>query len=554
MIAEILCTVAGPEAPVRRLPDRIEAAGNMSTLPLVWVIFFFGRARTIQKPSGQRVRQLGWFDRFTRWWRSDAPETVPQRRIVVVSDLHLGEEVGGGDAPYVELIEALNHSFSTFIDHLTASSDPVTLVIDGDCIDFLRTTVQPNPIEARLLNTRPLSAREARLGLDSSRTHAVWKLSQVVGFHRPIFQAMARFVDASHHLVIIRGNHDIELYWPEVRTGIVEVLASMTETSSEEIADRIRFEPWFHYQPGLAYIEHGHQYDPHCSYEDLLDPVEDEGRLLALPYTQWTIRYFAPLLHGSRAAEMEEWSFFQFLTWAVTLPPAKTLTALVMFNRLVIDILARRSWRTTVGRPRIKARHKRRLGKVAREADLPLAVVERLDALKEVPVQKKFLGITLAFYLDRFVLMGGLGLGMLASIALPSTLQGKFGAALATLLGAICCHELLRRLRTRDATPRLEEKALDIARILDVPYVVFGHSHRAGIHGTTDTTSGAAGPHHHYVNTGHWVARYPETANTYAEIVGDADGARVRLLRWRGPDVDPQLLGYAPESRPQPQT
>ena len=128
---------------------------------------------------------MGWLDTLGGWWKGRRPPvaaTAP--RIVVASDIHLGEEVGEGDAPFIAYIRAINDSFASFVDgQCHGSRDPVILVINGDWMDFLRTLVQPNPIEARLHGTRPLTPREARLGLDSSREYAVWKLGHIIAFH-----------------------------------------------------------------------------------------------------------------------------------------------------------------------------------------------------------------------------------------------------------------------------------------------------------------------------------------------------------------------------------
>ena len=169
---------------------------------------------------------MGWWNKLVGWLQPTPPQTaVKQRRILVVSDLHLGEDVGAGDAPFVEYIGALNTEFGAFVDALIAVGHPATLVIDGDSFDFIRTVVQPNPIEARLIQAQPLTPREARLGLDSSRTYAAWKLGRVIGFHRPVFAALARLVAAGSDVVFVRGNHDVELYWPEVRAAIADEIA-----------------------------------------------------------------------------------------------------------------------------------------------------------------------------------------------------------------------------------------------------------------------------------------------------------------------------------------
>lgn len=490
---------------------------------------------------------MAWWNRLVGWLKpTPTPEVARPRRILVVSDLHLGEEVGSGDAPFVEYIAALNTEFGAFVDSLRAAGGPTTLVIDGDSFDFIRTVVQPNPIEARLIQAQPLTPRQARLGLDSSRTYATWKLGRVIGFHRPVFEALGRFIGAGNDVVFVRGNHDVELYWPEVRAAIGDEIARHSGLDAATASARVRFEPWFFYEPRLVYIEHGHQYDSHCSFTDLLDPVEDEGRLIALPYALWSIRYFAPLLHGMPAAEMDSWSFVDFARWVFSQPPLRIAWALFAYFRMMLDLLVRKSWRNTVGQPAIHARHMRRLAKLAERTQLPLELVARIDALKEQPVDERFLGITLAYYLDRILLLFLSLLIIVVTALLPIAVATRVAAICGVLIVTIALHEVTRRVRERRAQPRLTEKALLLSRLVDVPFVVFGHSHQAGIHAAPPSRPGAA-PCHYYLNSGHWVARYrgqPSRFN-YVEVTAEGAVRRARLMRWVGAGQPPFEVGVA---------
>lgn len=486
----------------------------------------------------------GWFHQ--KWTANPAPA----QHYVLISDLHLGEDVGEGDAPIVANINASNQSLTSLIHHLIEhSSEQLTLIINGDGIDFLRTVLQPNPVEARLIPVAPLSPREARLGLDTSREHAVWKLGRVLGYHRPVFAALAQFVAAGHKIVVIRGNHDVELYWPEVRSAIVDSLAKLGDLKNEEVEARVRFEPWFFYVPGRLYVEHGHQYDPHCSYLDLLDPIEDEGRSLALPYVSWAIRYFAPLLHGAPAAEMEEWNLLQFLRFALRQPPAKFITAVGAYIHLIFDVTLRKSWRHTVGRPAIRSRHRRRLAKVADRAGLPMHIVERIDALKLAPVSERFWGIALAFYVDRFLLLALASIGFVVSLSLPVTWWAKILGALGVFAVAALLNEGLKHVRNAEAVAPMAARALSIAELLDVPFATFGHSHYADIVAAVEKDGGF--PRHFYINSGHWVPSYPHSAGTFLQFDDDDQGlARARVFRWHAQSQQAELIGEASPGHP----
>lgn len=484
--------------------------------------------------------------KINSWWQGQWSEKAAQpRRYVLISDLHLGEDVGDGDAPLTKNIDASNKLISGFIKHLIDTAEkPFTLIINGDGIDFLRTVLQPNPVEARLIPASSLSPREARMGKDSSREHAVWKLGRVLGFHRPVFVALAEFIAAGHSIVMIRGNHDVELYWTEVREAITSSLADLAHIPEEELRSRLRFEPWFFYEPSCFYVEHGHQYDPHCSYMNLLDPVEDEGQSLALPYASWAIRYFAPLLHGAPAAEMEEWNLWQFFSYAIKQPPKIFITTVFGYLRLIADVSLRKSWRHTIGRPAIRKRHRRRLAAVAEHAGLPLYIVEKLDSLKREPVSERFWGIALAFYVDRFLLMA---LASLALIGIVALLPGSLAKVLAiglVLGGSWLLNSTLQAIRSAEAQAPMQQRALRIARLLNVPFVSFGHSHYADIQGENRFDGEMA--KHFYLNSGHWVASYPHSAGTFVEFINQADGSpQAQMFRWQAASASIEKIGEA---------
>ncbi len=109
---------------------------------------------------------------------------------------------------------------------------------------------------------------------------SVAKLCAIYNGHRTFFQALAWWVGRGHRLVVIPGNHDLELVWPAVQTKFEELLAyhhresvrheweaagakgKRPEPDLAAFNGRIDFSrQWFYYKPGAFYAEHGHQYD-----------------------------------------------------------------------------------------------------------------------------------------------------------------------------------------------------------------------------------------------------------------------------------------------------
>src|SRR5262249_52271864 len=131
-------------------------------------------------------------------------------------------------------------------------------------------------------------------------------LERILESHRPLFLSLAEFVGDENRLHIVAGNHDREFYYPEIVAHLRRALCDLyfahhrdrdTAAARAEYERRLDFSMWFHLTPGGVYIEHGHQYDPYCSFEYLLAPRKrPEEMKVALPLTHKAIPYFADLM------------------------------------------------------------------------------------------------------------------------------------------------------------------------------------------------------------------------------------------------------------------
>ena len=136
------------------------------------------------------------------------------RSLYVISDLHLGGDYphprGSGKRGFRLCTRA--DAVAQFIDSLTqkfAQQGPSELVLNGDTVDFLaERDEKPN-------TWSPFTADPKR---------AVGKLEAIVQRDQPVFDAIGRFLDKGGRLVVLLGNHDIELSLPAVRTAFRRAL------------------------------------------------------------------------------------------------------------------------------------------------------------------------------------------------------------------------------------------------------------------------------------------------------------------------------------------
>ncbi len=162
------------------------------------------------------------------------------QELYVISDLHLGGEEG---FQIFRLGKELAALIGRLAEKPLAADGRLGLVINGDSVDFL---AEPGA---------------AYFDIDG----AVTKLNAIMGrpAFKPVFEALADFVATEgRELILVLGNHDLELALPDVRTALLERL---TRFMPDRLA-RVRFAfdgTGFRCQVGPARVLclHGNEFD-----------------------------------------------------------------------------------------------------------------------------------------------------------------------------------------------------------------------------------------------------------------------------------------------------
>ena len=168
-----------------------------------------------------------------------------KRQVYVISDLHIGGAYGDpADA------EDRGFRINTHVAHLAAfvrslaakppDSPTIELVIAGDFVDFLAEREETAP------HWQAFVADPAQ---------ALSKLNAMIDRDRVLFDAFGEYLAAGHRLVVLLGNHDIELSFPTVRARLAEALGAGRGSDYLFTYDGEA------YRAGDALIEHGNRYD-----------------------------------------------------------------------------------------------------------------------------------------------------------------------------------------------------------------------------------------------------------------------------------------------------
>ena len=158
------------------------------------------------------------------------PEQVaPQRRRIVLSDLHMG--AGDRLDDFVD-----DAALIEFLDHYVSNGAPTELILAGDTFELLQ-------VRLPALDDNEYSDAVAALRVEA-----------ILTAHAAVFAALARFLAApQHQLTVLIGNHDFELHFPAAKARLA---AALSVTHDDE---RLRF--GISYHGGGVYIVHGNQFD-----------------------------------------------------------------------------------------------------------------------------------------------------------------------------------------------------------------------------------------------------------------------------------------------------
>ncbi|AGH94286.1 metallophosphoesterase [Pseudobdellovibrio exovorus] len=178
----------------------------------------------------------------------------------------------------------IDESLVQFLDFIQkeAKGNPVELILNGDIFDFDSVMSLPD---------KPLykvNWLEKRRGLFPRQEKSLFKIKVILEEHKPFMDALRKFILNGHKVVLIPGNHDVELHFPEVQDYIRKVL-----DLPEEHKKNFVFTSWFYISNKDTLIEHGNQQDPYCICENPLNPfLLDYNELsVRLPFGNVACRY-----------------------------------------------------------------------------------------------------------------------------------------------------------------------------------------------------------------------------------------------------------------------
>lgn len=483
--------------------------------------------------------------------RPPAPGVVgsaARDNLLILSDVHLGSDLNDLTPPEDRVRRArdVDEDLVRLLRHYrdvpaggsagAARDGRWRLVIAGDFVDFIGMTVR-SALEGPL--STPPNEDELTYGLGNAEDHARLKLRLVAARHADVFGALAEFVLAGHALTIVHGNHDLEFHWDGVQAEFRAVMRDHAQrlgadaSAVEALDARIAFHPWFFYVDGVAYIEHGHQYDEYCSTEHLMAPLSPfDPRRMARGFCDVLLRRVVRPTRGLLEHGHETMGIFGYLSFGARLGVRGMIGLGVRFFGAVIELFRLRRQHFAEAAQVLRQEHERRVALLAEATRIGADRLRAIAALQAPPVTKSIRGILASVLLDR------IALGLLCTLAMivAGAVAARSGHAtwllpLSVLVAWTLAHRQLTRARRIDAVDVLAERAGHLAKLFPVAFVVMGHTHvpqQVAMKGTT------------YINVGGWAEEEPTPGHdkiraprTHLVIRSDEGGRPTAdLLAW----------------------
>ncbi len=468
-------------------------------------------------------------------WGHKRDVVTGQANILVISDLHLGEEIRP-EVHNAEDFEQLGRELCNFVEHYAnnpRNGRPWRLIINGDMVDFLGVCVLPSDVG----EVRGLMHDDHVWGLGTSARAALLKMNMVLDRHGGVFEALAHFVGQGNQLEVVVGNHDAEFVWPQVQEAFIEAIVTKWAGSERSLHDgmrtadqvraAVRFHEWFYFEEGTVWCEHGHQYDAYCSVDLVLDPRDSTEETELEQNVGSAVMYYLGNHLPDSPEDNQGKGFVQYLRvlWERLDIGASLLGGYFLMNRRLAA-----QWRTRLSSPALwterRRAHDSKLAALADAVRLPVATINELFGLRRQPVYLNFSEWAPAVFLPRFVLT--IAAVILAPVLLLTVAWPTAPIAVFTMFVLVAFAHLALALGREETDPRLTmmQAAQQIKERVRAPIVVMGHSHHPVAKRLDDGGW--------YFNTGTWVGGAGKLRNfTHLMIEHGDKGLQAALCQWK---------------------
>lgn len=389
-----------------------------------------------------------------------------------------------------------------------------------------------------------LTPNQQTYGLGTTWEETIWKLERIIEGHPLFFNALVDFLKRGNKLLILLGNHDVELIWDEVQDYLSDLLIANKPDSAAD--DTLEFKPWYHLEPDLIYIEHGNQYEGANAFESMVDPrLEIDDKRIDLPSGSLLVRYLFNKIEEAYPYADNLRPITRFFSWAIQNKLLTLITIMLRYFGPFLNFMSefffkaikkwwnKEWWFKEKQTDKVTlADYEKQIDEAARE--IRRSMFKRLQTAVVLLLVALLIGLTLFPPLYQIYIFA------------ETPTQTNFIRSVVVSLLSLIFNQTVAPwlLRYITGDNYLEDAARQINNILDeqgqaVPYIVFGHDHNPNL-----VYNAEENKPYWYINTGSWLYHQGTEEGwlqqkkyySFLKIVRGQRTSHPQLLRW-----DPEI-------------
>ena len=347
-----------------------------------------------------------------------------------------------------------------------------------------------------------------------SSTDTIDKVRRIGAGHSALFNAMQRLIEAGHGIDILPGNHDPQLMNAAVQSELTRLL----DTGG---SNQIRVHNWLLHVPGVFFAEHGNQYHDINSFPNWLRFAAPDGPSPDLPIGPVFDDFIVGLAQRTGQTSLNMNTILARISRSPALA-LKTLPANIGFAaHMISNVLGIAGGRGKTSRG---AYRETLLPEESKRCGLPIDVLAAIDRLAEEIARE---------------LPGRLANALRQ---IPARIMPFMPTRRDRGSGGVLSSPAQRSARIRQIAAQIDDVLRESS--LEVPFYVFGHTHRA-----VDELIRGAGNGTRYLNTGSWTGEHSPVANarpvlSYVLIHSGVESElpRASLMAWNAIQNRPEAL------------
>ena len=427
------------------------------------------------------------------------------RNILIISDLHLGyraKDISIKD--YQEETKLMDEHFKRFINYYIESNKEKKweLIINGDFIDFIQINYR---LESKNSKDYKLSLDEIKYGMNNKEVHILWKLKKIAKIHSTLFKEIALFIAEGNNFTLLKGNHDVEFYWPKVKNELKNILADFIEFNSDEERDefisRIKIKDWIYHKEGVFYMEHGNQYDDYTSFDHFITPLSPMNhKKIEMPYSHVSMRYWINLTKDFETHDLSSWGIKDFWAWIRREGVRGMILHVFYYFRALFMMLNNVKFSKKFD-TYLYLKERFYIKQIAKIHNLEPKSLIKINNMKRMPVGDSIYGVLSSFYIEGFLILVSFMIFLTYSIIIANFIRIFFSFILFLFVSAMFYY-IFSKDREIEPENKLIKASKDISKLINVKYYIFGHTHHPYLEKIAKKK--------HYINTGSWLLRSPQ--------------------------------------------